>query len=96
LLVLTALLLSRVRVPGRRLRRALAAYLGLMLAYGAVNFTQDLWREQVVKRGWTETDIPSALLPGFRPIWLVVVALAALATLAFLRENDRDPTAPAR
>ena len=91
MLVLTALLLSRVRVPGRRLRVVLAAYLGLMLSYGAVNLTQDFWREQVVKRGWVETDIPSALLPGFRPIWLVIVVLAVLATVAFLSENERAP-----
>jgi hypothetical protein len=90
MLVLTALLLSRVRVPGR-LRVALAAYLGLMLSYGAVNLAQDFWREQVVKRGWVETDIPSALLPGLRPIWILILALAALATFAFLRENERAP-----
>lgn len=96
LLVLTALLLSRAQVPQRRLRFALTGYLGLMLSYGAVNMAQDFWFEQVVKRGWTNAEIPSALVPEARPIWLVVVALAALATLAFLRENDRAATAPAR
>ncbi|MBA3434728.1 MAG: hypothetical protein H0U08_11630 [Actinobacteria bacterium] len=93
LLVLTSLLLSRVRVAEARLRFALAAYLGLMLAYGAVNFAQDLWFEQVVKRGWTDASIPAALLPGLRPIWAVVVVLAALATLVLVRENDRVETA---
>jgi hypothetical protein len=87
LLALTALLLSRVRVEGRPLRIAVNSYLGMMLAYGGVNFVQDLWHEQIVKRGWTDAGIPSALLPGFRPIWLVVLALAALATLALLREK---------
>ena len=87
LLALTALLLSRVRVEGRGLRIAVLSYLGTMLAYGGVNFVQDLWHEQVVKRGWTDADIPSALLPGLRPVWLVVVALAVLATLALLRET---------
>jgi hypothetical protein len=89
LLVLTALLLSRTRPAGRRLRAVLAAYLGVMLAYGAVNFAQDLWQEQVVKRGWTDASIPSALVPGARPIWLVTLALAALVTLGLLRERDR-------
>ena len=96
LLFLTALLLSRVWVQRGRLRIALAAYLGAMLAYGAVNFAQDLWHEQVVKRGWTDAGIPSAILPGARPIWLVIVALAVLATLAFLRENDGASATHAR
>ena len=87
LLVLSGLLLSRVRIEQRRLRIAVLGYLGAMLAYGAVNCVQDLWHEQVVKRGWTDAGIPSALLPGARPIWLVVVALATLATLALLRET---------
>lgn len=90
LLVLTAVLLSRLPPAGRRLRIALTAYLGLMLAYGVVNFSQDLWLEQVVKRGWTDASIPSALVPGARPIWLVVLALAVVATLALLWERDRS------
>lgn len=87
LLVLTALLLSRVRVEQRWLRIAVLGYLGTMLAYGGVNFVQDLWHEQIVKRGWTDASIPSALLPSPRPIWLVIVALAVLAALALLRET---------
>jgi hypothetical protein len=86
-LLLTALLLSRVFVPARRLRIALFAYLGTMLAYGAVNFIQDAWNEQIVKRGWTDASIPSAILPGAKPIWLVVIGLAVLATLVLLSEE---------
>jgi len=87
LLFVTALLLSRIRVPRGRLRITVSGYLGAMLAYGAVNCAQDFWHEQVVKRGRTDVGIPSALLPGARPIWLVIVVLAALATLALLRET---------
>jgi len=87
LLVVTALLLSRMRVSRTWLRIAICGYLGLMLAYGGVNCAQDAWHEQIVKRGWTDAGIPSALLPGARPIWLVIVALAVLATLALLRET---------
>jgi hypothetical protein len=90
LLVLTVLLLSRVRLPQRALDLALTGYLGLMFAYGAVNLVQDLWLEQVVKRGWTDERIPPALIPGLRPIWLVIVLLAVLATLVLLRERDRS------
>ena len=87
-LVLTALLLSRVRLRPGSLRLVVTAYLGVMLAYGAVNLAQDLWHEQVVKRGWTDVDIPSALLPGPRPIWLVIVVLAVVAAVVLLREDD--------
>ena len=89
MLVITALLLSRVALrPGAR-RIVISSYLGLMLAYGGVNLVQDGWNEQIVKRGWTDAGIPSALLPGFRPIWAVVIGLAVLATLALLHESRR-------
>ncbi len=87
--MLTALLISRVRIPESRLRVAFAGYIGLMLAYGGVNFVQDGWNEQIVKRGWTSEGIPSALLPGARPIWAVVLGLAILAAWVFLREERR-------
>jgi hypothetical protein len=60
-----------------------------MLSYGAVNMVQDAWNEQVVKSGWTNEGIPSALLPGVEPIWGVVLALAALSVLVLLRERGR-------
>jgi hypothetical protein len=88
-LVLTALLLSRVANPSPRLRIVTFAYLGTMLAYGAVNLVQDAWNEQLYKRGWTDTSIPSAILPSAKPIWLVVITLAAVATIALLHEEKR-------
>ena len=87
LLVLGALLLSRVAIARARLRAVTFAYLGTMLAYGGVNLAQDAWNEQVVKRGWTDAGIPSALLPGVTGIWAVVVVLAAVATWVLLREQ---------
>jgi hypothetical protein len=93
LLVLSALLLSRIRVPQPRLRLAFLGYVGLTFAYGAVNCVQDAWFEQIVKRGWTDTSIPSALLPGVRPIWAVVLLLAAAAALVFLHEDRAPPRA---
>jgi hypothetical protein len=89
LLVLSALLLSRVTVEGRSLQLGFLAYLGTMLAYGGVNFVQDAWNEQLVKRGWTDASIPSALLPGLEPVWLVVVLIAVGATFVLLREDNR-------
>jgi hypothetical protein len=89
LLLLTALLLSRIAVAGSTLRVVVFAYLGTMLAYGGVNFAQDAWNEQIVKRGWTDEGIPSALLPGLRPIWLVVIDVAIVTTFVLLREDKR-------
>jgi hypothetical protein len=49
--------------------------------------TQDAWNEQLVKRGWLDRKIPSALQPEPAPIWLVTLALAALVALALHRER---------
>jgi hypothetical protein len=83
LLVLTVLLLSRVRLHSPRLAVAHAVWLGALLAYGLVNGLQDLWLEQVVKRGWVDWEIPGALRPDLDPIWLVIVAAAAVSGAAF-------------
>jgi hypothetical protein len=74
LLVLSALLLSRV-VAGVR---ALAAYLSLMLCYGIGNIANDAWIEQVLKRGWTTWQIPNVLEPKASAAWGVIVAAAAV------------------
>jgi hypothetical protein len=89
MLVLTALGLSRVSIEQWALRIGFLSYLGLMLAYGGVNFVQDGWNEQLVKRGWTDASIPSALLPGVRPIWGVVILLAVAGTVVLLWANRR-------
>lgn len=98
LLVLFALLLSRVRLRDVRLSTALLSYVSLMFAYGFVNFAEDGWHEQVVKRGWLEWKIPSALLPRVHWIWLVTLGLTALAYLVFrlerrVRANGDNPRA---
>lgn len=88
-LLITALLLSRVALRAGALCITIHAYVGLMLAYGTVNFVQDSWNEQLFKRGWTDSSIPSAILPSLTPIWLVVGLLAVIATFALLREDKR-------
>jgi hypothetical protein len=87
LLVLTALLLSRVSIVSGGLRLATFSCLGAMLAYGAVNAVQDAWTEQIVKRGWIDDRIPSAILPAAKPIWLVVIGLALAFAWLLLREH---------
>ena len=88
-MVLAALVLSRPRLAGRRLRHAYALLVSLMLAYGATNLVQDLWHEQLVKRGWTEWGIPSAVLPSVSVIWaLVLLATATVYALGFARRVE--------
>jgi hypothetical protein len=104
LLLLTALLLSRVRAAGRRLRVALTAYLSLMLAYGAMNAAEDAWHEQVVKRGWAHARIPPAQVPSVSGVWLAILLLAGIVypVLAYERRLDdldapaTSPSSPAR
>ncbi len=92
-LVLFALLLSRVSLPDPRLGNVLLAYVSLMLAYGFMNLAEDGWHEQLVKRGWLEWRIPSALLPRLHWIWLVTLGLAAVTYVLFRFERQRARTA---
>ena len=66
LIVASALLLSRPRLPAGRLAAAMRLYVSLAFAYGAVNMTQDAWNEQLWKRGTVDWKIPSALQPAAR------------------------------
>jgi hypothetical protein len=87
LLLITALLLSRLVGGIRRplLRGLTAFYLSLMIVYGATNQVQDLWTEQIVKRGWTSWEIPNVLHPTASAAWAAMVAVAVLFYFAFLR-----------
>jgi hypothetical protein len=86
LLLLSALVLSRVQAVGR-LRIWLLVGTAALAAYGAVNATQDFWQEQLVKRGTVDWAIPSALYPGLKPVTLVTVLLAGLAAWLLQREH---------
>jgi hypothetical protein len=85
LLGLTVLLLSRLvgTIRRRRLRVATAAYLALLLAYALGNLANDLWVEQVTKRGWTSWQIPDVLQPHVSVAWAVLL-LAGAAFYALL------------
>ena len=87
LLTVTALLLSRLIGGIRRpiLRTLAAVYLALMLVYGLTNQVQDLWTEQIVKRGWTNWDIPNVLHPSASAAWAAMVASALAIYALFLR-----------
>ena len=87
LLVITALLLSRlvggIRQPA--LRALTPFFLALMLVYGATNQVQDLWTEQIVKRGWTDWEIPNVLHPSASASWAAMVAVAVLFYFVLFR-----------
>jgi hypothetical protein len=85
LLVVTALLLSRLLggIRRRRLRIFTGAVLALMLVYGWTNMVNDLWVEQVVKRGWTSWQVPDVLVPSLSLAWAAMLIAAALIYAAF-------------
>ena len=87
LMLASALLLSRPRLPAGRLALVTVLAVSLTFAYGAVNLTQDAWNEQLWKRGTVDRRIPSALEPGPDPIWLVTLGLTAVTALALRRES---------
>src|SRR5437762_4725070 len=91
LLAVTALLLSRLVGSIRRpvLRILTAIYLALLLVYGLTNQVQDLWTEQIVKRGWTGWEIPNVLHPSLSAAWAAMLACGLLIYALFLRPRRR-------
>jgi hypothetical protein len=87
LLAISALVLSRVprRLGSRAREIALTAYLALMLVYGLANALQDVWTEQLVKRGTVSVKIPSLIRPSASWAWAAMLAAALLICLAVLR-----------
>ena len=99
LLAVSALLLSRLTsgIRSRVLRAATAFYVSLMLVYGLTNQAEDLWIEQVAKRGWTTWLIPNVLHPSLSAAWLAMLAVAVLFYRTMLgprgrREREADAT----
>lgn len=90
MLALSALALSRLPRP-----RPLDAYLALMLAYGVGNLVNDDWLEQVVKRGWTNDEVPSVLTPTANWGWAAVLVGAAAIWLLWFRQPRRTTPAAA-
>ncbi|WP_114795040.1 hypothetical protein [Gaiella occulta] len=95
LLALSALLLSRAvpHLRHRRLRACLGVYLAFLLVYGTANAVQDAWLEQVVKRGWSTTELPMMLVPSARPAWIVIVVLTSAVVAAGSRLPASAPSA---
>jgi hypothetical protein len=84
MLVVSALLLTRLLRPGR-MHELAAGLLALMAAYGLGNIANDAWLEQAVKRGWTSHEIPSVLYPSANWGWGAIVVLAVVLWAAWFR-----------
>jgi hypothetical protein len=92
LLLWTALLFLPLagRIATRWLSLLTTAYLSLMLCYGAALIANDAWLEQVVKRGWTDREIPNALEPGVTAVWgVVLLATTVLVAVLARRSSGR-------
>ena len=91
LLVWSALLLFPLvrRVAARILLGATLAYLTLMLIYGAALIANDAWLEQIVKRGWTNWEIPNPTEPSLSAVWAVII-VTAIALFALLTGRGRS------
>lgn len=74
-------------LSARRTHRALALYLSGMIVYGLMLAAQDAWGEQVVKRGWSHTDIPGSMMPTISVAWGVML-LAAIALHILIMRNE--------
>jgi hypothetical protein len=95
-LLWTALLLLPVAVAlgARWSRIAATGYLALMLCYGAAILANDVWLEQVVKRGWTDWEVPSVLEPGPTAAWGVLLLASAVLWAVLLALAGRDRPSP--
>ena len=80
LLAATALFLRRPlrRVRPTRLRPVLGVYLAVMLSYGVLVAAGDAWNEQLVKRGWLDSELPGVLTPKLNSGWAILLAAAAV------------------
>jgi hypothetical protein len=91
MLSLVALAFSRLPRP-----RLLDAYLALMLVYGVGNLVNDDWLEQVVKRGWTNREVPGVIIPTLNWGWAALLVGAFVVWRLWFRQPRRTTPAPVR
>lgn len=91
LLALTGLTLSRTldRVRPPAVRSGLSLYLAGLVVYGTLRAAEDVWNEQVVKRGWTKRKVP-LIVSGGRPARPGVWAGMLLAATMLHRRRRPD------
>ncbi len=77
--------------------RSLATFLvALELVYGLANALQDGWNEQFVKRGWSQTDLPSVLHPAVTPAWAAMLLVTAALWWLGMTVHERHDAVPPR
>lgn len=96
LLALTGLALSRQlpNLAAGRPRQALSLYLATLAVYGASRWLEDVWNEQVVKRGLARRKPPVVVRAGRpegRGAWL---AIGGLSWLVHRRWFEAEASAP--
>ena len=67
-----------------------------MLVYGLTNEANDLWDEQIVKRGWTHWQIPDVLQPSASAAWAAMIAVAVIFSLTLFRPRSVRPDGKGR
>lgn len=90
----SALVLIRTlrRIASVPLRSLLTLGLVLLIAYGIAVAANDFWHGQVIKRGWSTTEVfPSVLWPAATLDWGVVLAFTVLLWLVMMR-SVRPPS----
>jgi hypothetical protein len=93
LLAATALGLRRA-LPGMRatrLRPVLGVYLALLLGYGLMVAANDLWHEQLVKRGTTSYMLPDVITPGVSWGWGLLTVATVVAYVACFSVRAAEP-----
>lgn len=95
----SALALSRApaRMKSAALRTVLTIYLALAVVYGLANALQDFWLEQIVKRGVTDTALPSVIRPSLSWAWagiLAAIAVIGLVAWRVARVDQRQGGSP--
>jgi hypothetical protein len=66
----------------------LLGYFRLMASYGLLDLAEDGWREQTVKRGWTDPELPDFLMPEFSVGWAIILIGALIAWYLLLRSRE--------
>lgn len=80
-------------MPPSRLRSLATFLVALELVYGLANALQDWWAEQVVKRGWSQTELPSVLHPALTPGWVAILLAAGVVWWLGMASHGRHDAA---
>jgi hypothetical protein len=96
LVLIAALVASRwlgaIRSPS--LHTAFGLATGVVIVYSLMNIANDGWLEQVVKRGWTNWEIPGVLVPRANWGWAVILIGGLVTWLTVFRPRFLENPVP--